>query len=524
MLEDASGRPLNEIEDIKIIVTILDIFRLLPASANIFMDEVIRELIIMESRLHRSYSSPFRPPVIRYLNRYASEAIDYFYERILEPKFSAIFISLLQSDLASVLRLEVMKTHQKLLSNTLSSTKGTDDEIRERQKQGVRILHQIMKQQPEWHEPDIIAPLKAVWVKSLIGDDGRSQSLSELFRNSSQVLDILMTLSQQDPDDVSLLFEIVNALERDDILDHSELKIFLFTHFQDRMSNSAKKASLEKFFVVFASDVVSQQTKTNIIRFLVVPMLLLSIQKDPSSIQEIVDVSMVELMQNRIWAPLSSENDETASEDALKVELLQLTVLLIQYVPEAISDIRKDIIKFAWKHFKIEDTITKQSAYVVLARFIREYDTPVKIVVQIYVALLRAFQAEGKVLVKQALDILLPVLPQRITDAGGDSKMATWVRWTRKIIIEDGHNTPQLVMIYQLIIRHAEQFYESRDHFIPQIVFSLAKLGLSPNATSETRTLTMDIAEVLLTWERKAIEETDEKDEGEFLTYCYFKC
>lgn len=74
-------------------------------------------------------------------------------------------------------------------------------------------------------------------------------------------------------------------------------------------------------------------------------------------------------------------------------------------------------------------------------------------------------------------------------------------------------------MIYQLLIRHAEQFYESRDHFIPQIVFSLPKLGLSPNATAETRTLTIDVAETLLKWETQAIKEFKEKngvDPGKF--------
>jgi transformation/transcription domain-associated protein len=211
--------------------------------------------------------------------------------------------------------------------------------------------------------------------------------------------------------------------------------------------------------------------------------------------------------------------DEVITEDFLKVELLQLTALLIQYAPNSISDIRKDLIKFAWKHFKNDDTICKQAAYVVLARFIREYDTPVKIVIQIYVALLRAYQAEGKILAKQALDIVLPVLPQRMSDGGSESKMATWVRWTRKIIVEEGHNTSQLVMIYQLILRHADQFYDSRDHFIPHIIFSLAKLGLSPNATAETRTLTMDMSEVLLTWERTAIQQyqqNNRENKGKF--------
>ncbi len=76
-----------------------------------------------------------------------------------------------------------------------------------------------------------------------------------------------------------------------------------------------------------------------------------------------------------------------------------------------------------------------------LSVFIASYETPYKIVVQVFVTLLRAHQSESRVLVRQALDILAPCLPERLRDNNEEQQHGspTWVRWTRKIFVEDGH-------------------------------------------------------------------------------------
>jgi transformation/transcription domain-associated protein len=203
-------------------------------------------------------------------------------------------------------------------------------------------------------------------------------------------------------------------------------------------------------------------------------------------------------------------------EDTLKIELLQLSALLVHSAPRLFSESRKDVIKFAWNHIKVEDVTCKLAAYVLLSRFIVEYDTPSKIVLQIFVYLLKAVQPDCRVLVKQAIDILIPVLPKRIlVSSSSESKLSTWVRWTRKLIIEDGQIPGQLVTIFQLILRHVDTYYDCKDHFISLIISSLARLGISVNASIETRILSVDLGELILSWERRRVEEggiTEEED------------
>lgn len=128
-------------------------------------------------------------------------------------------------------------------------------------------------------------------------------------------------------------------------------------------------------------------------------------------------------------------------------------------------------------------------------------------------ALLRTCQPENKMLVKQALDILMPALPRRLPL--GDSRMPIWIRYTKKILVEEGHSIPNLIHIFQLIVRHSDLFYSCRAQFVPQMVNSLSRLGLPYNTTAENRRLAIELAGLVVNWERqrqnemKAVTDTE---------------
>lgn len=136
------------------------------------------------------------------------------------------------------------------------------------------------------------------------------------------------------------------------------------------------------------------------------------------------------------------------------------------------------------------------------------YDAPLSyngLELQVFVALLRTCQPENKMLVKQALDILMPALPRRLPL--GDSRMPIWIRYTKKILVEEGHSIPNLIHIFQLIVRHSDLFYSCRAQFVPQMVNSLSRLGLPYNTTAENRRLAIELAGLVVNWERQRQNE-----------------
>lgn len=137
-------------------------------------------------------------------------------------------------------------------------------------------------------------------------------------------------------------------------------------------------------------------------------------------------------MVTSVVSEILESEQQQGYEEALNIELLQLATLLVRNMTAELLDHRKvlpivihisfnllftpgqDLIKFAWGHLKSEDTTSKQCAYVLVCRFIEAYETPAKIILQVYVALLRSFQLEARSLVRQALDILTPALKKRV--------------------------------------------------------------------------------------------------------------
>jgi transformation/transcription domain-associated protein len=77
MLEDLAGKPLLESMEVRVIVAILDVFHLLPPSANLFLEELIVTVGKLDSWTKRSRSSPFRRPLFKFLYKHPQDALRY---------------------------------------------------------------------------------------------------------------------------------------------------------------------------------------------------------------------------------------------------------------------------------------------------------------------------------------------------------------------------------------------------------------------------------------------------------------
>jgi len=71
---------------------IIELFHLLPAAASKFLDELVTLTIELEGALppgqvYSEINSPYRLPLTKFLNRYATAAVEYFLNRLSEPKY-----------------------------------------------------------------------------------------------------------------------------------------------------------------------------------------------------------------------------------------------------------------------------------------------------------------------------------------------------------------------------------------------------------------------------------------------------
>lgn len=530
-------------EEPKVAAAIIELFHLLPSAAGKFLDELVTLTIDLEGALppgqfYSEINSPYRLPLTKFLNRYPTAAVDYFLARLNQPKYFRRFMYIIKSDAGQPLREELARSPQKIIASafpefmpksepsTMSGSAATPlgDEgmtaapsegssvpstsggsSSDAYFQGLALVKTLVKLMPSWLQNNrtLFDSLVLVWKSpARVARLHKEQELNLVqVKESKWLVKCFLNYLRHDKSEVNVLFDILSIFLYHTRIDYTFLKEFYIIEVAEGYPPSLKKNLLVHFLDIFQSKQLSHDHLVIIMQMLILPMLAHAFQNGQS--WEVVDPSIIKTIVDKLLDPpeeVSAEYDEP-----LRIELLQLATLLLKYLQSDLVHHRKELIKFGWNHLKREDSASKQWAFVNVCHFLEAYQAPEKIILQVFVALLRTCQPEHKMLVKQALDILMPALPRRLPP--GDNRMPIWIRYTKKILVEEGHSMPNLIHIFQLIVRHSDLFYGCRAQFVPQMVNSLSRLGLPYTSTAENRRLAIELAGLVVGWERQRQSE-----------------
>ena len=320
------------------------------------------------------------------------------------------------------------------------------------------------------------------------------------------------------PNDVDVLFDLLRIFLQPTATDFSFVKSFLDTVVCEKLIIDQKKRVMQRFFDFLKSE-GTEETKVLSIQLLILPMLendfkgsensksaeygpkvgrtgvnILNKKNLFSSQNITMDCVLINKFMNE---SLFHCGLSRLCGQRLNVELLKLTNVLMEFMGKEMVNYQNDLIKYAWPLLKNEDITTKHWAYVFVCRFITIYDTPSKIILQVFVALIRSYQQEVRNLVSDALGIITPQLSRCLPQDDFLKVMNIVV----KVFNEEGNSLPQLSHMWHIIVCHQRIFFPFRDKFIPYLVISLSKLCLPMNSSPENRELSIDLAELLLNWE-----------------------
>lgn len=492
MLQASSRLPLPENEGITKLVRLANIFHLLPSAANIFLENLVNAIVQTEAQMQFSGQSPFSDPLGKYLDRYPGEALDFFLRRLQLPRQLRTFRSILQARLAPNVEKELASRTQSLVVHCF---KGGDSALL---LPGLHLLDDLAELQSGWISENSYAidAVIEVWRSEPSQSEQADATFSESIHRQSVTLSIFQKVLENVPR-VDLLFEIVAIYTRNLPVDLTRLTQFLYRHVALNQDLFYRRNVLARFLMWFEDRSTSWGTKTYFLRFIVTPIIL--VQADKPNKGGLLDADLITAVHRTIWQPMIDDTSFVETDDMFKIELLHLTTVLVHRFPELLEDVKKDIIRCAWHYITSDDAVVKQTAYLLAARFFEAFDTPQKFILRAWTGLLRPPHTEGKLLIKQALDILAPVLPRSGAD---DVGYPQWAKTTRRLLAEEGNGFQQIIMIYQLLVRQPHLFYPVRALFIPHMVNSLNKLGLSGTASGESRILSIDISQVIFDWEQ----------------------
>ena len=515
-LQKSSFSLIEQNPQMKIVVATLNIFHLLPSTAANFMTDLINRVLELEESLRRTHFSPFREPLLKYLNRYPKEAWAFFSVRLSEMKYGRFFAQMLASPRSVSLRDIVIGDVEGLIRESIDLQEPEKKDVAS--VNAIHIVHSLCRHTNDWLAQNANLRQALLSVGRQLHHKKKIDKLAADLRLAAdqageQLMDIFVIALKLDPQDLDFLFQIIDAVTADEIKLHSSLLAFIYNHIISSESHDYWRSIVTRSLDLYSLRGSSQRTKTFAFRNLVNPILAMDVirssQQALTSAPErrFMDKSIVEAIHNKIWKPQLTDITEDNGQpgvDHSRLELLQMSALLLKYHHNLVSEARKDVIKFGWSYIRLEDTINKHAAYVLIGYFIVQFETPSKIVNQIYVALLKAHQNEGRALVIQALDLMAPVLPKRLTGPG-DTRFPMWAKWPKRILSEESSNLQQLISIFQFMVRHPDLFYEAREHFIPHIIPSLSKIAQLPNPSNEHKKLVLSLIQMILQWEEQRV-------------------
>lgn len=513
-------------------------------------------------------TSPFREPLLKFCNKHPDSAIKFFLSHLGELQIRHLFFVLLRADRGSPLRVRLASDCGTIIRSTFDVAKRTPTQA-SYSYYGVVVFNEILKDTGTdclRKKPEILTCILQQWnsedrMYKLNVNQGQPVN-PEQIEEQRIMAEILIQYCKVNLPATEVLFDLLKVFRLRVECDFSFVKEFISHTVSETFDVTMKVTVLEYFLDMFSNPNCSQERKVHALQLIVIPMLKNHLQKQskkwhaeqqnkgrpsepkgserkvgqksepggPSPISsksndenelplEFSDVVLKPITLKRIVKDLLDKPDEVLREydEPLSAELLQLSTLLIELMPKHITQFRKELIKFGWAHLKREDSVAKHWAFVNVSRFFEAYEAPPKIILQVYVALLRAVHGDGKALVREALDILTPALPQRLKHNPNDKKCPIWIRYTKKVLLEEGHSVTNLVHIWQLVIRHAGLFHVARSQFVPIMVNSLSRIGMQgPNVIAEYRRVALDLADLIISW-KKGTEEDDgpsQDDEG----------
>lgn len=507
VLHTISSQDLASNSIVQVVKAILNIFHLLPPRASMFIEDILGIIDYLEFHLRRSEDSPFREPVAKFLNRFSKETFLYYLKNYSarQTKFPYFVTKCLQ--LREVIKESFAKLVELISQEeqfTIKVTKYVNT---------IDVLAAISASEKEWikSQKPLITDLFNISkdINKANKKDFYNKPYHFQLENALIVFQDLYIKHLSDASDCDALITLLETLCCEEIPYSVNLKQFVFEKVILSDNIELRQNYLTKAINLFLDGSAQLKAKVFIFRRLFNPILLYEYSKN-GNIKQLCETAAsktisnwLNLVHTKIWKATSGNIlDITAGEiDQYRIELLQMTSILISMAPDVIENLRKDVIKFCWNFIKLEDVLTKHAAYLTTCYFINAYATPMKIRTHMLMALLRANNNDTRFIVKHSLELLAPAMNENLNSDGHDT---TWLKYPRRVISENGFLINNIFNVYKFIVQHSNIFFYARDHFISNAISAMGKLTLLPNSSVDNQTLAIELAELILKWEQKA--------------------
>ncbi|KAG1661730.1 Transformation/transcription domain-associated protein [Nymphon striatum] len=538
--------------ELKLCAAIIKIFYQIPAASKKFVELLIKLVMATEDPLGIEPCSPFREPLKSFLLRYPEETIEYFLNdtNLANFKHSRYLEYLLKEDSGKAFRDIMEKYSSKLTAAIFDSVTDPNTAVQivncksDKRFSALKIIKRMAnnhcnfidilffspqtKLDEKWlsNQNHLVACIRNVWINKEYQESHMKPDLSSknyYFNEPKLMVQCMLNFFKNHPKEIDLLFELLRALSGKFVCNFHFLRSFFERTVAQNYTIEWKRLAFFKFVEVFHNQTFPQELKGYILQYILIPSFTVAFERgenekliggpptpdtDPSD--NIISVFILRV--------IDPENP-FATSDAVRILLLQLSCIFVENASPHIHDAAnkrqgnklRRLMTYAWPcllNKNYVDPSTKYHGHLLLSYIISKFAIHKRIVLQVFHSLLKAYAPEAKNVVRQCLEIVTPAMPSRMEDG---NNMLT--HWTKKIILEEGYSTPQLIHMLYLPVRHHKVYYKVRQYLLPNLISAMQRIGLSNSCSIEHKKLIVDLAEVIIKWELQYNRECQDQNE-----------
>ncbi|KAL0350433.1 UNVERIFIED_CONTAM: Transformation/transcription domain-associated protein [Sesamum radiatum] len=462
-------------EEPKIAAAIIELFHLLPSAAGKFLDELVTLTIDLEAALppgqfYSEINSPYRLPLTKFLNRYPTAAVDYFLARLSQPKYFRRFMYIIRSDAGQPLREELAKSPEKIIANAF----------------------------PEFSQKTEATQGSSNPSSSLMGDESlvtpKSEDSVQLLTTSGatsdayfQGLALVKTLVKLMPGWLQSNRVVFDTLV---LLWKSPARI---SRLQNEQELNLMQVKESKWLVkCFLNYLRHDKMEVNVL-FDILAIFLYRTRIDFTFLKEFYIVEVAEGYPPNLKKTLLLHF----------LNLFQLKQLSHDHMVIVMQMLILPMLAHAFQNGQTWEVIDAATIKTIVDKLLdppeeisADYDEPLRIeLLQLATLLLKYLQNDlvhhRKELIKFGWNHL----------KREDSASKQWA-FVNVCHFLEAYQAPEKIIL-QLIVRHSDLFYSCRAQFVPQMVNSLSRLGLPYNTTAENRRLAIELAGLVVNWEKQ---------------------
>ena len=505
LLEELSSKPLLESMEIKVIVAILDVFHLLPPSANLFLDDLISTVFKLNTWTKRTRSSPFHPALFKFMYKHPVDSVSFLLNHPENSFFNSLFVSSLEKlKDSAVLIQELNKPENMALfcDTFLAHRFKFDSQIRIG---ALTILITALKRLAS----DISLPqnFKSLIMSTVSGInifDNSKEIISNNCEECEIILDLAFSYLFIYPGDAEFLISVI----LESFISQNCLDI---TWIPKRIREICAMTPIKKEILMACMEFISVSSnsvtsKARVIRFILLPCIAI-IKNQGTSLVKLVGSPFLQKFDRNILSRDSSDIDCISC--ALALEELQLACLLLSFDSPTteLKNLASSMRRFIVNRNSSPDPVIRYSSLFASCYFICEMGLDIKLLDGIIKSALNIPTSEVRPLLRQTLSYTLPCLLKRASS----SFLKSWLPEILSDLSKNSHFLTVISVFWFNFIQMESELSAYREILIRPLITCLSKAAMSVFSVQEHRSFPFEISRIILNWlktEINALEDT----------------